>query len=658
MSQSPTGPLSPAAAELLARGDRVLAALSPLDALSPPPPETVRAAAAGLAREMKRLRARLAGGRVEIGLFGLPKAGKSTLLNALAGRQVSATDVLPETAFPIYLLPVEAAPAGAEPPRAKVFFKPGLNRPPVELPPEELGKIHRDKSIWNPKEVAFAEVPSQTEVLGRGFCFIDTPGLEEFVSEYGESSDRLLNDETDAAVLVATPDQAMRDTISRFLELATRRCPRLWIALNVDTQAAGLRPDGTRAVLGTAEFPRLRQRFTERLAGIRGLELMVREGTASVHIFSCKVARDRRFEGAALDALETDDATREFAALAKSARAHADDPRRMENVVRFWTGRLAEFAADTAGIVERSAVRERSEADRLEADRARLEAVRAEQVALENRLRDVLDSGVAEAGDGLRAATVDALGPFFATPLRQAIAGWHRSAGSLRSLHEEVKTALRTEYPGVRERLRSAAAERAGKLAAVMPPVEGAPDPAPVPEWVSPPVGDQPPPELVGDLRQLPVWAGRIAGGVFFVAASIIGWFVAQIGGLVLDNVVGLVLLIIVAGTTVVWQGVKFWTRSQLLTRRWSGWTKTLFLPADTENIRAVYEEFLRAHARAEADAAAGWLRGWADRLLDRRRRPESPELLAARKAAAEQTARARTLETAAAELRSRAEGK
>lgn len=657
---APPRPPSPEALALLARGERILAALQPVEAMQPPAPEPVRAAAAGLARELQRLRSRLTGGRVEVGLFGLPKAGKSTMLNALAGRQVSATDILPETAFPIYLVPVTGAAASNAPASgpagdllpAKVYFHPELKRPPLELPAEDLGKISREKSIWNPREVAFAEVPCRTEVLAPGFCFIDTPGLEEFVRDYGDSADRLLNDETDAAVLVATPDQAMRDTIRRFLELAARRCPRLWIAVNCDLTAATLRPDGTREVTGTAEFERMRERFTAKYAEIKGLALMFREGAAALHFFSAKAAKDKRFAGAGMDALSGDPAVREFASLAAQARTWADDPARERHVVKFQTGRLRECALETAEALRKAAEPLRAEHADVAATLRNLQARRDEEVKLETRLREVIDSAVADAGDALRTIAVDALQPFFATPLRQAAAGWYRAKEPLLKLHQSVKDSLRSEMETVRLKLRAAAADRAGKLGALLP---ERPAGVPEPVWIHPVYADEPPAALVGDLKRLPVVLGRAAGIGFLIVAGAVGGLVNFFVSFLVDSS-WLYSGIAVGGAIFAWQFVKFRGRRQLLTRPWSGWAKRFFLPGDAEHIRAIYEEDIRNHLRVEAGAGAEWLKQYAGKLLAGHVRPESEELKVARAKEAHLAGRLAVIDAAATELHRRAE--
>jgi hypothetical protein len=655
-SAAPARPPSPEAAALSARGDRLAAALEPVARMDPPPPPAAKGAATGLTREVRRMSARLSGGRVEVGLFGLPKAGKSTLLNALAGRVVSATDVLPETAFPIYLVPVppDTPPASL---RCRVHFRADLKRPPMELPPDELGRISRERSVWDPREVEFAEVPSATEVLGPGFCFIDTPGLEEFVAEYGDRSDRLLNDETDAAILVATPDQAMRDTVRRFISLAARRCPRLWIALNVDIHAQTLMPDGSRREVGTAEFARLRERFGKHLSDIPGAGLMLKEGTASVHIFTAQDALKRRLDGAGIDALSADEATRELAELAAQVRGWAGDPAREAHAVRFWSGRLAEIAVDAASSVESAAGTEKEKADRLAAELEGLEAKAAERDRLDASLREVLTGEAREAAEPLKAEAADAVAGFVETPLRQAVAGWMRGGGSLSELHSAVRTSFAPEAESMRRRLRGTAAKRAEKLAALVPP--GEPGQASLPanepaDWASPAFPESPPAELVGDLDRLPVWLGRIAGLAFLVASGVIGWLVVFVLSWVpfVPSASGPVFMIVLGGTLASWLGVKWWARRELLDRRWSGWLKMLLLPTDAERVRGIYGKAVREIADAEAAAAAAWVRGRAERMLSARRGGADAELSAARTAATVAKARVETLLSAAAEVR------
>ena len=54
-----------------------------------------------IAHELALVRADLESTQFTVGVFGLIKRGKSTLLNALIGREVSSMHVTPETAVPV-----------------------------------------------------------------------------------------------------------------------------------------------------------------------------------------------------------------------------------------------------------------------------------------------------------------------------------------------------------------------------------------------------------------------------------------------------------------------------------------------------------------------------------------------------------------------------
>src|SRR5690606_28963981 len=56
-----------------------------------------------IASELALVRRDLESTQFTVGIFGLIKRGKSTLLNSLIGREVSSMHVTPETAVPIYV---------------------------------------------------------------------------------------------------------------------------------------------------------------------------------------------------------------------------------------------------------------------------------------------------------------------------------------------------------------------------------------------------------------------------------------------------------------------------------------------------------------------------------------------------------------------------
>ncbi|MBW3658512.1 MAG: dynamin family protein, partial [Actinobacteria bacterium] len=74
-----------------------------------------------LASELALVRRELEATQFTVGVFGLIKRGKSTLLNALIGREVSAMRVTPETAVPVYV-------SYGQTPGAVVHFADGSQR--------------------------------------------------------------------------------------------------------------------------------------------------------------------------------------------------------------------------------------------------------------------------------------------------------------------------------------------------------------------------------------------------------------------------------------------------------------------------------------------------------------------------------------------------
>jgi len=74
-----------------------------------------------IAGEMAHVRRDLESTEFTVGVFGLIKRGKSTLLNGLIGREVSSMHVTPETAVPVYV-------SYGDDPEAVVHFADGTQK--------------------------------------------------------------------------------------------------------------------------------------------------------------------------------------------------------------------------------------------------------------------------------------------------------------------------------------------------------------------------------------------------------------------------------------------------------------------------------------------------------------------------------------------------
>lgn len=125
----------------------------------------------GLVRtDLARLKSDLQSQRFTIGVFGLIKRGKSTLLNALLGTEVSATHVTPETAVPVY---VEHGDA----PRAEVHLATGEVR---EVAASEAVEWTSQKhNAGNRRGVTHVRWSLPSDMLQHGVRLVDTPGLDD-----------------------------------------------------------------------------------------------------------------------------------------------------------------------------------------------------------------------------------------------------------------------------------------------------------------------------------------------------------------------------------------------------------------------------------------------------------------------------------------------
>ena len=123
-----------------------------------------------VADDLARLRADLDQRHVTIGVFGLVKRGKSTLLNALLGHELSPTHVTPETAVPVH---VEHGPTTA----ATVHLASGERRP---IAPTEVAAWTSQKhNDGNHRGVSHVQWQLPSPLLARGVRLVDTPGLDD-----------------------------------------------------------------------------------------------------------------------------------------------------------------------------------------------------------------------------------------------------------------------------------------------------------------------------------------------------------------------------------------------------------------------------------------------------------------------------------------------
>jgi small GTP-binding protein len=170
------------------------------------------------AREMiAGLRDRLQAGRLRVLVVGEAKRGKSTLVNALLGREVLPAGVTPLTAV------ATTVTYGSEE-LARVVFLDGRT---VTRPLGELDDFVTERgNPGNRREVADVTVHVDAPILARGMELVDTPGTGSVHEHNTAAADSALPT-MDAAVFVLTADPPVsaseRDLLARVAGLSVSR---------------------------------------------------------------------------------------------------------------------------------------------------------------------------------------------------------------------------------------------------------------------------------------------------------------------------------------------------------------------------------------------------------------------------------------------------
>jgi GTP-binding protein EngB required for normal cell division len=152
--------------------------------------------AEALGREASELAERLSQGRFFVACVGQFKRGKSTLLNALIGRAILPTGVVPVTTAVTVLRYGQTVTAW-------VRYSDGRQ---VAIDPERLPDyVSEARNPENHKGVTAVEVTVPSRLLASGMCLVDTPGLGSvFVAN--TAATRAFVPHVDAALVVLGTD--------------------------------------------------------------------------------------------------------------------------------------------------------------------------------------------------------------------------------------------------------------------------------------------------------------------------------------------------------------------------------------------------------------------------------------------------------------------
>ncbi|MGH2895703.1 MAG: dynamin family protein, partial [Solirubrobacteraceae bacterium] len=178
--------------------------------------------AASAHRDLHDAHTRVAQDRFNLAVLGEFKRGKSTLINALLGRELLPTGVLPLTSAVTLI-----APGPRD--RLIVHYADGraLEHPVSELPEY----VTEARNPNNRLGVELARLELDHELLRAGLQLVDTPGIGSIHSHNTEVA-RAFLPRVDAALCVLDAGQPLADAERRLLADATRRIPRLMMVVN------------------------------------------------------------------------------------------------------------------------------------------------------------------------------------------------------------------------------------------------------------------------------------------------------------------------------------------------------------------------------------------------------------------------------------------
>lgn len=179
--------------------------------------------------------ARIAENRFNLLVAGRFSRGKSSLMNAVLGMDRLLTGVLPVTSV---ITSVQYANPEA------LYIEYEGNRFGFEAPMRDLAEYTTE--LGNPgnrRQVQVARVGLPAEILWRGFCFVDSPGLGSSIIQNTRTTEAFLP-EADALVMVSGFDGPLSDEEVRVLRLLSGSGLRLFFVLNKqDVVSPGVRQE-------------------------------------------------------------------------------------------------------------------------------------------------------------------------------------------------------------------------------------------------------------------------------------------------------------------------------------------------------------------------------------------------------------------------------
>ena len=175
---------------------------------------------------IKEARQRLASSTVEVGVFGSVKRGKSTLINALVGADISPMRVTPETAVPVWIENGDT--------ETKVVLLDGTVLSDLSLEDARIMATQRYKPTKSLNKPLRVQHKLRIPWLPKGVRIIDTPGLDD--PSMAEDYEKLTLAELDRVAatifVVVSPPGLSGEEIRVLKTLSERAVDKLFLVCN------------------------------------------------------------------------------------------------------------------------------------------------------------------------------------------------------------------------------------------------------------------------------------------------------------------------------------------------------------------------------------------------------------------------------------------
>ncbi len=179
---------------------------------------------------LKELVERFSEGKLHLAVLGQFKRGKSTFINAIIGKKILPSSVIPLTAIPTFL-------SFGKEPSVKIVFE--NDKPDKIISNIEVENIKsvieeyvtEEKNPENKLQVNHVEVFLPEEIFKKGIILIDTPGIGSTFTHNTETTLNFLP-QCDAAFFVVSTDPPITEVEVEFLKEVSKKVPRIFFILN------------------------------------------------------------------------------------------------------------------------------------------------------------------------------------------------------------------------------------------------------------------------------------------------------------------------------------------------------------------------------------------------------------------------------------------